>query len=64
VPPGGGVALLRAAKALSRLRTENDDQKTGIEIVKKAIAWPARQIAINSGEDGPVVVGRILEKDQ
>jgi chaperonin GroEL len=61
--PGGGVALLRAAKALSRLRTQNDDQKTGIEIVRKAIAWPARQIAINSGEDGAVVVGKILEKD-
>jgi chaperonin GroEL len=61
--PGGGVALLRAAKALSRLRTQNDDQKTGIEIVKKAISWPARQIAINSGEDGAVVVGKILEKD-
>jgi chaperonin GroEL len=61
--PGGGVALLRAAKTLSRLRTQNDDQKTGIEIVRKAIAWPARQIAINSGEDGPVVVGKILEKD-
>jgi chaperonin GroEL len=62
--PGGGVALLRAAKVLSRLRTENDDQRTGIEIVKKAIAWPARQIAINSGDDGAVVVGKILEKDQ
>ena len=62
--PGGGVALLRAAKALSRLRTQNDDQKTGIEIVRKAIAWPARQIVINSGEDGSVVVGKILEKDQ
>src|ERR1700726_2258577 len=62
--PGGGVALLRAAKALSRLRTQNDDQKTGIEIVRKAISWPARQIAINSGEDGSVVVGKILEKDQ
>jgi chaperonin GroEL len=61
--PGGGVALLRAAKVLSRLRTQNDDQKTGIEIVRKAIAWPARQIAINSGEDGAVVVGKILEKD-
>jgi len=62
--PGGGVALLRAIKALSRLRAENDDQKTGIEIVKKALAWPARQIAINSGEDGAVVVGKILEKEQ
>jgi chaperonin GroEL len=55
---------LRAAKALSRLRTQNDDQKTGIEIVRKAIAWPARQIVINSGDDGAVVVGKILEKDQ
>src|SRR6202030_942410 len=63
VLPGGGVALLRAVKALARLKTHNDDQKTGIEIVKKAITWPARQIAINSGEDGAVVVGKILEKD-
>jgi chaperonin GroEL len=62
--PGGGVALLRASKVLGRLRPENDDQKTGIEIVRKAITAPARQIAINSGEDGSVVVGKILEKDQ
>jgi chaperonin GroEL len=62
--PGGGVPLLRAAKALARLRADNDDQKTGIEIVRKAIAQPARQIAINSGDDGSVVVGKILEKDQ
>jgi chaperonin GroEL len=61
--PGGGVPLLRASKALEKLKGENDDQKTGIEIVKKAISWPARQIAINSGEDGSVIVGKILEKD-
>src|SRR5712691_9032114 len=61
--PGGGVALLRAIKALSRLKVDNDDQKTGIEIVRKALGWPARQIAINSGEDGSVVVGKILDKD-
>src|SRR5713226_8835496 len=61
--PGGGVALLRAVKALEKLRVHNDDQRTGIEIVKKAITWPARQIAINAGEDGSVVVGKILEKD-
>src|SRR2546422_2567977 len=61
--PGGGVALLRAAGALKKLRTENDDQKTGVEIVRKALSWPARQIAINAGEDGSVVVGKILEKD-
>jgi chaperonin GroEL len=62
--PGGGVPLLRATKALARLRADNDDQKTGIEIVRKAITQPARQIAINSGDDGSVVVGKILEKDQ
>src|SRR5262249_30960839 len=53
--PGGGVALLRAAKALDKLKGENEDQKHGIEMVKKALSWPARQIAINAGEDGSVV---------
>ncbi len=62
--PGGGVALLRASEALKRIRTHNDDQKTGVEIVRKALSGPARQIAINAGEDGSVVVGKILEKDQ
>src|SRR5881296_2003565 len=62
--PGGGVALLRAIKAIERIRTANDDQKHGVEIVRKALSWPARQIAINSGEDGAVVVGKILEKEQ
>jgi chaperonin GroEL len=61
--PGGGVALLRAGEALKRLRTHNDDQKTGVEIVRKAISWPARQIAINAGEDGAIIVGKILERD-
>jgi chaperonin GroEL len=61
--PGGGVALLRAVESLKRVRTTNEDQKHGIEIVKKAITWPARQIAINSGEDGSVVVGKILEHE-
>ena len=51
-------------KSLKRIRTQNDDQKTGVEIVRKALTWPARQIAINAGEDGSVVVGKILEKDQ
>ena len=63
VLPGGGVALLRAIKALEKLKVHNDDQRTGIEIVKRAISWPARQIAINAGEDGSIVVGKILEKD-
>src|SRR5205085_10292521 len=61
--PGGGVALLRAAKALEKVKVENDDQRTGVEIVRKAISWPARQIAINAGEDGSIVVGKILDKD-
>ncbi len=62
--PGGGVALLRAIEAIKRVRTENEDQKHGVEIVRKALSAPARQIAINAGEDGSVVVGKILEKDQ
>jgi chaperonin GroEL len=63
IVPGGGVALLRAAKALTQLRPANDDQKTGIEIVRRALCWPARQIVFNSGEDGPVIIGKILDKD-
>ena len=59
--PGGGVALLRAGKALVKLTSANDDQSAGIEIVRKAITWPARQIAINAGEDGSVVIGKVLE---
>jgi chaperonin GroEL len=61
--PGGGVALLRASEVLKKVRTHNDDQKTGVEIVRKALSWPARQIALNAGEDGSVVIGKILEKD-
>jgi chaperonin GroEL len=64
IVPGGGVALLRASEQLKRIKTANDDQKTGVEIVRKALSWPARQIAINAGEDGSVIVGKILEKDQ
>ena len=62
--PGGGVALLRSVEALTRLRTENEDQKHGIDIVRKAIQTPARQIAINAGDDGSIVVGKIMEKEQ
>src|SRR5437588_2623948 len=61
--PGGGVAALRASETLKKVRTHNDDQKTGVEIVRKALSWPARQIVINAGEDGSIVVGKILEKD-
>jgi chaperonin GroEL len=63
VLPGGSVPLLRGIKALAKLKVHNDDQRTGIEIVKKALSWPARQIAINAGKDGSIVVGKILEKD-
>src|SRR5262249_23966556 len=55
--PGGGVALLRAGKTLDKLKGENEDQRHGIEVVKKALSWPADQIAINAGEAGSVVVG-------
>src|SRR5580693_4953892 len=61
--PGGGVALLRAGEALKKVRTDNDDQKAGVAIVRKALSWPARQIALNAGEDGSVIVGKILEND-
>jgi chaperonin GroEL len=61
VLPGGGVALLRAIKALEGLKVENSDQKTGIDIVRKAVQTPARQIVENSGGDGAVVVGKLLE---
>ena len=54
---------MRAVEALKRVKTANEDQKHGVEIVRKAITWPARQIAINAGEDGSVVVGKIVEND-
>ncbi|WP_201860391.1 chaperonin GroEL [Microvirga soli] len=59
--PGGGVALLRALKALDGVKPANDDQKTGVEIVRRALQAPARQIAINAGEDGSVIVGKVAE---
>ncbi len=61
VLPGGGVALLRAAKSLDGVKFDNADQRTGVEIVRKAIQTPARQIVENAGVDGSVVVGKILE---
>jgi chaperonin GroEL len=63
VVPGGGVALVRAVKALEKLKTDNDDQKVGIQIVRRALSSPARQIFQNAGEDGSVVVGKILENN-
>jgi chaperonin GroEL len=64
IVPGGGVALLRAMKALDSVKSENDDQKVGITIVRKALQTPARQIFTNSGEDGSVIVGKILENSK
>jgi chaperonin GroEL len=61
IVPGGGVALLYAHKALSALKVDNHDQQVGIDIVRRAIQWPARQIADNSGTDGAIVVGKLLE---
>jgi chaperonin GroEL len=61
--PGGGVALLRATKAVAELKPENEDQRHGADIVRKALAWPARQIAINAGEEGSIVMGKILDTD-
>ncbi|MBB3659827.1 chaperonin GroEL [Rhizobium sp. BK650] len=60
--PGGGVALLRAVKALDGLPTANDDQRVGVDIVRRAIESPARQIAENAGAEGSVVVGKLREK--
>ncbi|MFL5022541.1 MAG: chaperonin GroEL, partial [Microvirga sp.] len=59
--PGGGVALLRSLKALETVKPANDDQKTGVEIVRRALQSPARQIALNAGEDGSVIVGKVAE---
>jgi chaperonin GroEL len=59
--PGGGVALLRAFKVLDGLNLANDDQKAGVRIVRKALESPARQIASNAGEDGSLIVGKIVE---
>ncbi|WP_285019711.1 chaperonin GroEL [Novosphingobium sp. fls2-241-R2A-195] len=59
--PGGGIALLRAIKALDGLNAANDDQQSGIDIIRRALRAPARQIAENAGEDGAYIVGKLLE---
>jgi chaperonin GroEL len=61
VVAGGGIALLHAAKSLGSLKADNDDQKVGIDIVRRALSYPARLIAENAGADGAVVVGKLLE---
>jgi chaperonin GroEL len=62
--PGGGVALLRAVKGLEGVKPNNPDQKAGVDIVRRAIQVPARQIVLNAGEDGSLIVGKLLEQDQ
>jgi chaperonin GroEL len=63
IVPGGGTALLYATKALEGLKGINDDQTRGIDIVRKAIQAPIRQIAENAGHDGAVVAGKLLRED-
>ncbi|WP_116969624.1 chaperonin GroEL [Blastomonas sp. UPD001] len=62
--PGGGIALLRAIKSLEGLKAANDDQQSGIDIVRRALRAPARQIAENAGEDGAFIVGKLLEANE
>jgi chaperonin GroEL len=64
IVPGGGVALARASLVLAKLKADNDDQRVGIEIVRKAVQTPLRQIAENAGEDGAVIAGKVLDKDE
>ena len=64
VVAGGGVPLARASLVLSKLKADNDDQRFGIEIVRKAVQTPLRQIAENAGEDGAVIAGKILDRDE
>jgi chaperonin GroEL len=61
VVAGGGVALLYAARALDKVKFENNDQKVGVDIIRRAILTPARLIAENAGVDGAVVSGKLLE---
>jgi len=63
IVPGGGVALARASLVLAKLKADNDDQRFGIEIVRKAAMTPLRQIAENAGEDGAVISGKVLDRD-
>jgi chaperonin GroEL len=59
--PGGGVALIRASKALGKIKGNDDDERTGIDIVRRAVEAPIMQIARNSGMEGAIVVDRVLE---
>jgi chaperonin GroEL len=63
IVPGGGIALARASLILAKLKADNDDQRFGIEIVRKAVQTPLRQIVENAGEDGAVIASKVLDKD-
>ena len=58
---GGGVALLYSIRSLDKIKVDNDDQRVGVDIVRRALQWPVRQIASNAGEDGSVVAGKLME---
>lgn len=58
---GGGVALLQAYKSLESLKPQNDEQRVGIDIIRRALQAPARQIAVNAGVDGSIVIGKLLD---
>ena len=64
IVPGGGVALARASLILAKLKADNDDQRFGIDIVRKALQSPLRQIAENAGEDGAVISGKVLDNNE
>jgi chaperonin GroEL len=64
IVPGGGVALARASLILAKLKADNDDQRFGIDIVRKSLQAPLRQISENAGEDGAVICGKTLDKDE
>jgi chaperonin GroEL len=64
IVPGGGIALARASLILAKLKAENDDQRVGIDIVRRAVQSPLRQIAENAGEDGAVISGKVLDHDE
>ena len=61
IVPGGGVALVRAAKSLNSIKAENEDERTGVQIITKAIEAPIRQIVANAGGEGAVIVSKIQE---
>ena len=64
IVPGGGIPLARASLILSKLKVDNGDQRVGVEIVRKAVQSPLRQIAENAGEDGAVIFGKVLAHDE